>query len=61
MIIITLFKLLKIYQFVKNKLVLIHEQIIKIFLELRKTDNKDKNTIKSLTIKIELFKYYLKR
>ena len=31
-IIITLFKLLKMYQFVKNKLVLIHEQINIIFL-----------------------------
>ena len=31
-IITTLFKLLKMYQFVKNKLVLIHEQINIIFL-----------------------------
>ena len=28
------------YQFVKNKMVLIHEQIIIIFLELHKNDNK---------------------
>ena len=35
MIIITLAKLLKMYQFVKNKLVLIHEQTI-IFLEQNK-------------------------
>ena len=39
-IVITLFKLLKMYQFVKNKLVLIHEQINIIFLKLHKNDNK---------------------
>ena len=45
--IIALFKLLKMYQFVKNKLVLIHEQINIIFLMI-----KGENTIISLTIKI---------
>ena len=41
------------YQLVKNKMVLIHEQIIIIFLELEKMIIKCKNTMLSLTIKIE--------
>ena len=49
------------YQFVKNKLVLVPEQIIIIFLELDKSDHKGSKYNHVTYNQNRLFKYYLNR